>query len=213
MIHEKDDDGWTALHWACRGQVNVSLVRRLLKMGADNTQLTRRGWLPRDVAAFHRCEYLADVEVESGSASLSRGVGMHGEIEGRHRVTSAGDPVVGVGCDSCYCVGCHRFFRSPPSRPSPCFTPQPFTPKLLSALSTHPRIPPNDRPTSNQATSACTVCATSAGRAGRQISASNAFGMSRNATTRATTSARWTRLGWSWRFWILGLKNRSAGTG
>ncbi|KAK4043332.1 ankyrin repeat-containing domain protein [Parachaetomium inaequale] len=103
MVHEKDDDGWTALHWACRGQENAALVRRLLEMGADKKELTQRGWLPRDVAAFHRCDFLADVEVANDPAPLPRGMGMHGEIEGRRRVTSAADLVVGTTCDSCYC--------------------------------------------------------------------------------------------------------------
>jgi hypothetical protein len=60
LLYEKDDDGWTPLHWASRAlatdfNANVanSCTRLLIERDAKKGEFTKRGWLPRDVAAWH----------------------------------------------------------------------------------------------------------------------------------------------------------------
>lgn len=51
-VNDKDADGWTALHWACRGGNNKAVIELLLKSGADKNATTDRGWTPFDVAHY-----------------------------------------------------------------------------------------------------------------------------------------------------------------
>jgi ankyrin repeat protein len=52
LIEAPDNDGWTALHWACRS--NSEVVDLLISKGASKTAMTAEmGWLPFHVAVYH----------------------------------------------------------------------------------------------------------------------------------------------------------------
>lgn len=48
----RDHDGWTPLHWACKGG-DARVVGLLLTAGADPDEACNRGWTPKLIAAFH----------------------------------------------------------------------------------------------------------------------------------------------------------------
>ncbi|KAI0103154.1 ankyrin repeat-containing domain protein [Nemania sp. FL0031] len=50
--NEKDIDGWTPLHWACR-QPGTNIVAALIEKGADVIAQTNEGWTPRQIAILH----------------------------------------------------------------------------------------------------------------------------------------------------------------
>ena len=51
-VNDKDSDGWTPLHWACR-QSSIGMIRFLLERGADEKAVSERGWKPAHVAMYH----------------------------------------------------------------------------------------------------------------------------------------------------------------
>ncbi|PNP58342.1 hypothetical protein THARTR1_01857 [Trichoderma harzianum] len=65
-VNDKDTDGWTALHWACRGGINnKAAVELLLKSGADKNATTDRGWTAFDVALYSGGSVIDDPELHS----------------------------------------------------------------------------------------------------------------------------------------------------
>lgn len=54
-LRDRDLDGWTPLHWACRGASFAAAEQILESDGGDNLKdaKTTRGWRPIDVAIFH----------------------------------------------------------------------------------------------------------------------------------------------------------------
>ncbi|KAL6691315.1 ankyrin repeat-containing domain protein [Trichoderma pleuroticola] len=65
-VNDKDADGWTALHWACRGGINnKAAVELLLKSGADKNATTDRGWTAFDVALYSGGSVIDDPELHS----------------------------------------------------------------------------------------------------------------------------------------------------
>ncbi|KAJ8128957.1 hypothetical protein O1611_g4676 [Lasiodiplodia mahajangana] len=77
-INEKDNDGWTPLHWACR-QPSADILKVLIEKGADLTARTNEGWTPRQIAIVHGNtddEYLRmlpDVEKGEGMPGIPAG--------------------------------------------------------------------------------------------------------------------------------------------
>lgn len=57
-IHDKDIDGWTPLHWVCRGKSSL-VIKFLLDKGARADARTNRGWRPIDVAKYHGARLLS----------------------------------------------------------------------------------------------------------------------------------------------------------
>ncbi|KAI1362826.1 hypothetical protein F5Y08DRAFT_341248 [Xylaria arbuscula] len=53
IIETKDIDGWTPLHWACRHNDNLEVVRVIKILGADITMDTGTKWTPENIAATH----------------------------------------------------------------------------------------------------------------------------------------------------------------
>ncbi|KAI1429531.1 ankyrin repeat-containing domain protein [Xylaria sp. FL1777] len=53
ILQTEDIDGWTPLHWACRHNDNLEIVRVIKTLGADITMATRNGWTPENIAATH----------------------------------------------------------------------------------------------------------------------------------------------------------------
>ncbi|KAI9856186.1 MAG: hypothetical protein M1813_009203 [Trichoglossum hirsutum] len=66
----QDVDGWTPLHWACKGR-NPHVVKLLLASGADPTAKDFQGWTPRKVAQFHDQRSLAYI-LAAATLKLSR---------------------------------------------------------------------------------------------------------------------------------------------
>lgn len=115
LIHDEDDDGWTALHWACRQEIKKT-VKLLLANGADPIRPTNRGWLPQDVAVWHDKDYSFGKPCLWLESSKRHGPGI--AIETAERICNAGwlagwelrpDVVLPV-CDSCHCVSMTRLF-------------------------------------------------------------------------------------------------------
>ncbi|KUI56354.1 Ankyrin-3 [Cytospora mali] len=52
-IDIEDVDGWTPLHWACRQNVNLEIVKALQRLGADLTRATGDEWTPLNIAVTH----------------------------------------------------------------------------------------------------------------------------------------------------------------
>jgi ankyrin repeat protein len=111
---DKDIDGWTPLHWACR-QDSIAVVTLLIDKGADKNAKTDRGWRPIDVAKYHgklldrprKANVLLQVDDEddptrdSEDSSTDKEETLPAKFAGQS--TSANDDVTYV-CDSCQCV-------------------------------------------------------------------------------------------------------------
>ncbi|KAK1244036.1 hypothetical protein MKX08_002174 [Trichoderma sp. CBMAI-0020] len=113
LIHEADEDGWTTLHWACRSS-STSTIRLLLDKGARVTDVTKRGWLPRDVAVWHDSDDTSMVETtEYPTSSIDASILGECDVETNKRVNQAArratwislrtDEAGSAGCDSCDC--------------------------------------------------------------------------------------------------------------
>ena len=64
-INVADDDGWTPLHWACKGASEE--IARLLLSGNVLDQIhtrCKRGWTPWNIALFHEQDHLLDMMEE-----------------------------------------------------------------------------------------------------------------------------------------------------
>ncbi|KAF4995239.1 hypothetical protein FGRMN_5270 [Fusarium graminum] len=55
-INDRDIDGWTPLHWACRHQ-NLDAIELLLKNGAECNAVAISGLRPYDVAVYHCVDF------------------------------------------------------------------------------------------------------------------------------------------------------------
>jgi ankyrin repeat protein len=111
---DKDIDGWTPLHWACR-QDSIEVVTLLIDNGADKNAKTDRGWRPIDVAKYHgkllnqhrKANVLLQLDVEhdptrdSGGSSTDEEETLPANFAGES--TSANDDETYL-CGSCRCV-------------------------------------------------------------------------------------------------------------
>ncbi|KAL7800287.1 ankyrin repeat-containing domain protein [Trichoderma ceciliae] len=91
LVNLKDKDGWTPLHWACRGN-NLEVVKTLIDNGATANLRTNEGWTPRQIAIFHGVdneEYL----------NLLPELAVMGE-----RLPEGQAKYFGGWCDACYAV-------------------------------------------------------------------------------------------------------------
>ncbi|KAF2269533.1 ankyrin, partial [Lojkania enalia] len=52
QLNEPDVDGWTPIHWACKGGEN-GVIRLLRAAQANPTKRDKKGWTPRHIAIFH----------------------------------------------------------------------------------------------------------------------------------------------------------------
>lgn len=72
-LNAPDNDGWTPLHWACRGS-EAKIIRLLSAAGADHLNPCHRGWTPRQIAIFHDQKnlrpHLGIAEPERGGKQL-----------------------------------------------------------------------------------------------------------------------------------------------
>ncbi|KUI71939.1 Ankyrin-3 [Cytospora mali] len=59
-IDIEDVDGWTPLHWACRQNVNLEIVKALQRLGADLNRATGDEWTPLNIALTHDAGDIAD---------------------------------------------------------------------------------------------------------------------------------------------------------
>ncbi|KAK3359510.1 ankyrin repeat-containing domain protein [Lasiosphaeria hispida] len=96
-INERDLDGWTPLHWACR-KPDREIVKLLLEKGADDMARTTEGWTPRHIAILHNNmdpEYLELLPetADTGGEGLPDGPGA----------------LFGGYCDVCYVKRCWRY--------------------------------------------------------------------------------------------------------
>jgi ankyrin repeat protein len=87
-LNERDDSGWTALHWAASVD-KVAAAAALLRAGADMDAPTKRGFTPLHVAARYESTTVAGFLVRSNADVLrrnsdgSRPIDLSGESAGR----------------------------------------------------------------------------------------------------------------------------------
>lgn len=108
----KDVDGWTPLHWACRDNDNIAIVRTLVEYGADIMQATTDGWTPENIAIFHDAD---DIVAYIGEEMERREEIAPGEAGDAKSGPQPGKPArpkrwkVGVSYWGAYCNGCLLF--------------------------------------------------------------------------------------------------------
>ncbi|KAI9779171.1 MAG: hypothetical protein M1839_007706 [Geoglossum umbratile] len=122
-----DDDGWTPLHWACRGK-NPNVVRLLLRAeGTDPVGRGRDGWTPKRVAEFHgRRPLVPLLEAAAVPKPLSRAPttdlyyespispSKEYELAGEEQTSPCSENPQGRYQNGIYCDGCH-FVSQPPT--------------------------------------------------------------------------------------------------
>ncbi|XXH00711.1 hypothetical protein Hte_007061 [Hypoxylon texense] len=111
-VHDRDVDGWTPLHWACRND-NFDVVRFLLEHGADKNATTARGWTPFDVAMHSEarlpsdseCEELLRPDRQADTSNSSAKPALDPEDVTPARIEEAIRTDAGAfGCDVCDCI-------------------------------------------------------------------------------------------------------------
>ncbi|KAL7968740.1 hypothetical protein HDV63DRAFT_378159, partial [Trichoderma sp. SZMC 28014] len=96
------------------------IIQLLLDEGARINEVTKRGWLPRDVAAWHHSEstFMVETTEDSPPPSMNASVQVECDVETNKRVKGAAHRVSWsslqslktgktgpwVRCDSCECV-------------------------------------------------------------------------------------------------------------
>jgi ankyrin repeat protein len=110
--HDPDDDGWTPLHWACRGE-NEEVVRLLLEKGANRFRVSKNHWTANHVAIFHgqsdllsRSQQPRQEKEKAGEQDES---GREDGVEESMLLFAEGLPLRSgkfewYGCDGCECV-------------------------------------------------------------------------------------------------------------
>ncbi|KAH0558880.1 hypothetical protein GP486_004486 [Trichoglossum hirsutum] len=110
----QDVDGWTPLHWACKGR-NPHVVKLLLAAGANPTVKDFQGWTPQKVARFHDQRSLAYIlaaaalklsmkDTISVQSSIGESVGEDEDefpLDDDGPPTSTGEYHEGIFCDGC----------------------------------------------------------------------------------------------------------------
>ncbi len=67
IIRERDSDGWTPLHWACRSH-KAEMVELLLAHGADVNARDAKGRTPRSIALQDGQEEVVKILQKYGAA-------------------------------------------------------------------------------------------------------------------------------------------------
>lgn len=102
-INDKDVDGWTPLHWACRRK-SAQVIELLIERGAEKNDRTKRGWKPIDVAKYHGGDSeIMDLVRSESSDDFVQG---HGDpaVDEEERPNPETQERARCLCDSCYCV-------------------------------------------------------------------------------------------------------------
>ena len=108
-----DVDGWTPLHWACRHNENLDIIKDLIDCGADFTRATEDGWTPEIIAITHNAaevlSYIQGRLAETGATSPED------KTESRPTRRKVGFLHSAYKCDGCFLDVCQS--PLPPSPP------------------------------------------------------------------------------------------------
>ncbi|MCJ1381612.1 Ankyrin-2 [Xylographa soralifera] len=97
LVHSKDDDGWTPLHWACKGG-DRDIIDQLRDAGADYRKVCQRGWSPRLIGIFHGHE---DLSILFNNKENSSNKVMRNFIGEMYYRAEEGEYHEGMICDGC----------------------------------------------------------------------------------------------------------------
>ncbi|MCJ1394302.1 Ankyrin-2 [Xylographa bjoerkii] len=97
LVSSEDGDGWTPLHWACKGG-RRAIIDQLRDAGADYRKECRRGWTPRQSSIFHGHD---DLSILFNYKRNSDTVVMKKVIDEMFCRVEEGTRHRGVKCDGC----------------------------------------------------------------------------------------------------------------
>lgn len=81
-VNSADQDGWTMLHWACKG-LSLQAIQLMIDKGADPYQAGKENWTPYRVAVYHCREDIA-LYLKSIAAQLAYASGQEDSLPARY---------------------------------------------------------------------------------------------------------------------------------
>lgn len=110
-LNVADKDGWTPLHWVCRGYnlYGTDIIGLLIQKGSDPLSETKDGWTPENIAIFHNAARLVDTLQISRPTKRRSGDGTRQssgleQKEPPRVIWEVGQEQQGYGCDDCRAV-------------------------------------------------------------------------------------------------------------
>ncbi|KAI1458771.1 ankyrin repeat-containing domain protein [Annulohypoxylon moriforme] len=98
-IDIEDVDGWTPLHWACRQNESLDIVKEMEAIGADFSITTRDGWTPENIAITHDATEVASY-IQS-ILSKTNNPSVEAQTAPSQRHWKVGALHSNAGCDGC----------------------------------------------------------------------------------------------------------------